>query len=205
MCSCGPGRAALPRSIGLGRSRRMLTRMHAKPDADGVYDPLERLMDEIRGARQANAYTVALMATMALVDICGALTASNGRSTGAHFRAWFEANVAGATARLDPADAWDLRCGLLHQGHAHGAAYDHILFTLPTAGGVAMHGNIMALNGRSALNLDLRFLVDDILGAVERWWSKNKGEPVVAANAARLARIRENGMAPFILGVPLIA
>lgn len=176
--------------------------MTAVPDADGVFDPIERLADEIRAAVGQRQYALALMSTMALVDICGALDAQNGRSEGKRFRAWFEANVAGATARLEAADAWALRCGLLHQGRMRGAGYDHVLFSLP--GGSSMHGNIFDIGGKKALNLDLRFFVDDVVSAAERWWSKNKAVEPVATNALHLARVRTNGLSPFIIGAALI-
>lgn len=178
--------------------------MQANEDADGTIDPIERLVEEIQVSLQHRMFSVALMATMALVDICAALESPDGQTDRSKFKTWFATNVPREIAYIDPADAYQLRCGLLHQGHMRGANYDLIIFTLPNNSGTVLHGNIFQSTGGSALNLDVRIFVNDLLGAIGRWWIGNRANDPVRANADALARIRKNGLPPHIVGMPVI-
>jgi hypothetical protein len=182
--------------------------MATGPDARGNFDPIDRLIDEVRAALEARLFTAALISTLSLVDMCGALASPDGRSTGEDFRAWFSANVPREYAEFDARDAWDLRCGLLHQGHAKGKNYATILFTLPDRQGNVFHSNhFEGIGGQSAraLNLDLCTFVLDLLDAIGAWWRAHQSVEPVAHNAKSLARIRLNGMAPYMTGMPLFA
>lgn len=114
---------------------------------------------------------------------------------------WFEAHVPDPYRRLSADDAYHLRCGILHQGRASSDQYEAIVFTLPDGRGNVFHNNIMG----NALNLDLVTFCTDVLNAAETWWQSAKDADPVAANAEHLVQLRPGGLAPYIVGVPVLA
>ena len=162
---------------------------------------VDQLIGEIRSALRSGAFTLALQGTLACVDICAALSSTDGRTTGAHFKAWFEAHVPNPYARLSADDAYQLRCGMLHQGRASADQYGAILFTLPDGRGNVFHNNVL----NDALNLDLVTFCTDILDAADGWWQSAKDTDPVAANVQHLVQLRPDGLAPYIVGIPVLA
>lgn len=162
---------------------------------------MDRLIEEIRAALRANMFTLALQGTLALVDICAALGSDDGRTRGSRFKAWFEENLGGKYQWLSPDDVYQLRCGMLHQGRMASDQYEAIIFTLPDASGNLFHNNRI----NDALNLDLVTFCDDIISAAEAWWEANRTSDPVRSNSADLAQIRPNGLAPYMVGMPILA
>jgi hypothetical protein len=162
---------------------------------------MDYLIRDIRGALDAGLYALALQGALAVVDICGALGSSNGRSTGDRFKGWFEEHLGDNYDLLDPEDVWLLRCGILHQGRINSSKIDAILFTLPDGRGNVFDNNVID----GALNLDLRTFCRNIAAAAEVWWEANKNTEPVATNAEHIVRVRPDGLAGFIQGVPVLA
>lgn len=162
---------------------------------------VDQLIHEIRAALKAGAYTLALQGTLACIDICAALSSADGRTTGSHFRTWFDAHLSRSYGQLSAIDAYKLRCGLLHQGRASTDQYEAIVFTLPDGRGNVFHNNII----NNALNLDLMTFCADVLDAASAWWESARHEEPVASNARHLVRVRAAGLAPYIVGVPVLA
>lgn len=85
-------------------------------------------------------------------------------------------------------------------GH-RGMHYSRVLFTLPDAANNVLHDNVID----DALNLDAVTFCQDMVQAVLRWYDASKNDPNVVSNLPRLFQYHENGLAPYIVGVPLIA
>jgi len=79
--------------------------------------------------------------------------------------------------------------------------YARVLFTLPNAHNNVFHQNII----NDALNLDAVIFCRDMAGAVARWYAAKQNDPNVTANLPRLVRFHEHGLAPYMVGMPLIA
>lgn len=162
---------------------------------------MDRLIEEIRAALRANMFILGLQGTLALVDICAALSSDDGRTRGTRFKAWFAENLGHRYHLLSAEDVYQLRCGMLHQGRTASDQYDAIMFTLPVSGGNYWH-NIVANN---ALNLDLVTFCEDIIGAAELWWAANQAVEPVRTNSEDLVRLRLDGLAPYMVGRPVLA
>lgn len=162
---------------------------------------MNELIQEVRAALEAGLYTLALQGTLALVDISAALNSPDGETTGPKFKAWFTDHLAEKFPRLNADDAWKLRCGLLHQGRTKSTQYAAIVFTYPTDGPGVMHNNIW----NDALTFDVEIFCSDILYTVETWWHVYQyGEPQ-RSNAEDLIQRREDGLAPYVGGIPVLA
>jgi hypothetical protein len=100
---------------------------------------------------------------------------------------------------------------MLHQGasgkpHRRGASgkphrnYDRIVFVLPGAINSTMHLCI----SRRILLMDLEMFYRDITGAVHAWLATVQGTEPFEAHRDRLVRLHPQGIAPDIVGIPLI-
>lgn len=162
---------------------------------------MERLIEEIRAALRANMFTLGLQGALALIDICAALNADDGRTCGTRFKTWFRENLGEAYERFSSDDVYQLRCGMLHQGRMASEQYSAVVFTLPDGQGNVVH-NFMV---DDALILDLKTFCDDIIRAVEAWWVTNRDTEPIITNAQDVARLRPDGLEPFVAGVPVLA
>jgi hypothetical protein len=99
-------------------------------------------------------------------------------------------------------DLYYLRCGVVHQGRlGHDRSqYSRIVFTLPNTAQNVVHLNIIG----DALNLDIVTFCRDMINAASRWYSAKQNDPHVQANLPWLVQYREQGLASYIVGMPLI-
>jgi len=161
------------------------------------------LLAQIRTASATGLYYVALFPSLSLPDICGAIESLDGGATGPKYMAWFDKWVAPNYAgRLSGQDCYYYRCSLLHQGTTQHprSTYARIIFVEPTVRGLQMHNNIM----NDALNIDVRVFCEDILQGVEAWLPSAEQLSHFAANVAKFITRYPNGLAPYIVGVPVI-
>jgi hypothetical protein len=79
--------------------------------------------------------------------------------------------------------------------------YARVLFTVPNANRIIFHCNVVD----DALNLDVVTFCHDMIRAVERWYTAKQANPNVVANMPRLVQFHANGLAPYLVGAPLIA
>ncbi|MEK6281263.1 MAG: hypothetical protein AABN95_13000 [Acidobacteriota bacterium] len=164
---------------------------------------MEVIIREIEAALDAGFYYLAIAITLTLPDICAALESPQGRTSGALYRDWYNAWLAPSYPAVTADDMYSLRCGLIHQGRfgQGNMQFGRILFTLPTPQRNVFHHIIMD----DALNLDANRFCRDVLQAVRRWYAANQGNPVVQGNLPRLLQFYPHGLAPYIIGTPLIA
>ena len=160
---------------------------------------MEHIFREIRAAVTGNALVLALFGILAIPDICGALASQDGRATGSRYKAWFAANLGSQYPSLDAAEFYKMRCSMLHQGATATANYCRTIFTPP--GPVTIHNSVV----NDALVLDLPTFSEDLIAAAESWLVSNGGDEPVKSNLARLVRWHPHGLAPYIVGTPIIS
>src|SRR4051794_4573981 len=97
------------------------------------------LLEEIRRALDAGLFYLAVMLTLALPDICGALESKDGRAHPSRYKRWYIDNVAHLFEPMVADDCYSLRCGVLHQGRSEivskALPYGRVIFMLPNSFG----------------------------------------------------------------------
>jgi hypothetical protein len=164
---------------------------------------MEVITKELRRALDVHLYYLAVVLTLTLPDICGALESVDGGATSTRYKKWCDTWLVSAYPKLNGQDFYSLRCGVLHQGRlGHPKTrYGRVLFTVPNAQGNVFHNNVQ----KDALNLDAITFCTDVIKAVTRWYEVKQSDAHVVANWPRLLQYREHGLAPYMVGVPLIA
>lgn len=158
---------------------------------------------EIGKALDAELYYLAVVAALTMPDICAALESPDGRTKKTTYTAWYDTWMAPLYPEITSQDMYSLRCGILHQGmFGHpGMQYSRVLFTIPNAQRNTFHRNIID----GALNLDAPQFCKDVVKCAHEWYTAMKNDTNVRANLPRLVQFRANGLAPYMMGMPLIA
>ncbi len=79
--------------------------------------------------------------------------------------------------------------------------YSRVIFTLPNPQNNVFHNNVV----NDALNLDAVRFCSDIIQSVRDWYKANEDSAHVRANIPHLVQFRPNGLAPYMIGMPLIS
>lgn len=167
--------------------------------------PLETVLGEIESALAARLYYAALAVALTLPEICESLAHPNGslkRESYVRYKEWYRAYMAGRVPELTDEDCYSLRCGVLHQGRLGrtGMDYARIIFTSRDHGAF-MHRNIL----NDALNLDVATFCRDMISGARAWYDEHKDDEKVIEHLPLLFRWRPGGMAPYIVGLPVLA
>jgi hypothetical protein len=164
---------------------------------------VENITNEVLKALEAKLYYLAVVLTLTLPDICGALESVDGEASGSSYKVWCDTWMAARYPGLSGNDLYRLRCGVLHQARLGNSKmqYGRVLFTVPNAQRIILHNNVV----NDALNLDATIFCRDTVQAVLAWYAAKRNDPMVQANLPSLLQFRPNGLAPYIVGVPLIA
>ncbi|MSP50118.1 MAG: hypothetical protein EXQ95_12430 [Alphaproteobacteria bacterium] len=171
---------------------------------------MEMILKDIERALDAGFHYLAVAAVLTLPDICAALASPKGNTTGREYAKWFDTNLGGQYPGITGTDCYRLRCGVLHQGKfGHPKApYDRVLFMIPNPGRNIVHKvmmNNMGAKKISALVLDANIFCRDVVQAVRQWFAVAQHDPNVQENLSGLVQHRPQGLAPFVVGLPLIA
>ena len=168
------------------------------------------LLNQIEAALAADLYYVALFASLAIPDVCGALQAPDGVATGARYADWFDQYVApkytaAGSPSLSGPQCYAFRNAMLHQGRLQPdkyVRYSRLFFIEPgpATRGILMHNNIM----NDALNIDVRIFCKDIVDAARAWLNRAEGTEPYETNASTSVRRHPNGLPPYVVGVPII-
>lgn len=164
---------------------------------------METILSEIERAINAGLYYLAVAMALTIPDICAALEAEDGQTNNKKYKAWYTANLANKYPRMTDVDCYSLRCGVLHQGRCGhpNSQYGRVIFTIPNAQQNVFHNNII----NDALNLDAPQFCADVVESVRTWFVKSQHSPNVIKNLPNLVRLRPFGLAPYMVGMPLIA
>jgi hypothetical protein len=172
------------------------------------------LLEQTKAALETGAYMPALMVTLAVPDICGALASDNGRASGPKYREWladwFELNAGTPSARaigsVRAEELYAFRCSLLHQGSAQpDGRGSRLAFVEPGRSILQLHNSSTNVGGEVVSWISIPLFVDEMSDAVARWWGAHGNTTTVARNFTRYARRRPEGLAPHVIGVPVVA
>jgi hypothetical protein len=165
------------------------------------------LLSQIQLAINGHAYYLALYATLTVPDICGAMESDNGHATKDKYIAWFNQHVAPnyfacGQATLTGEVCYFYRCALLHQGRAQhpNLRFSRILFVEPGASSNVFHNNVM----NDALNIDVSIFCTDIVQGAQRWLDSAEASSNYQKNFPLFMQRYPNGLAPYIVGLPVI-
>lgn len=162
------------------------------------------LINQIRIGLENNLYYLALYGSLTLPDICGALESDNGMAKDSKYKKWFNKYVSQKYTNIfDGEDCYFFRCSLLHQGSSQHkkSTYERVIFVEPNITGNVFHKNIL----NNALNIDVRIFCEDILQGVETWLEENENGDNYKKNYNKYMKRHPNGLAPFIVGTPVIS
>ena len=164
---------------------------------------MDTITDEIERAITAQLYYLGVFFALSLPDVCAALESADGTTSGRKYQAWCDAWFLPSYPVLTSQDLYSMRCGMVHQGRlGHpNMQYARVLFTVPNVARNVFHCNIL----NDALNLDATVFCRDMIQAVNQWYAAKQDEPSVVANMPRLIQFYPQGLAPYMVGMPLIA
>ncbi|AEG15639.1 hypothetical protein Desku_2093 [Desulfofundulus kuznetsovii DSM 6115] len=164
---------------------------------------MKDLLDQIESALDANLYFLALAGSLLIPDICGAAGSKNGRSSREKYINWFAKYASNICPFLSGEDCWRFRCSLLHQGSSQDerSSYCRVLFIEPTATTNVFHCNVL----NDALNIDIRIFCLGMVAAARRWLGEVEGTELFKRNMRKFMQRYPNGLAPYIVGVPVIS
>ena len=170
---------------------------------------MNEYLEEIKKALDNKLYLIALQSCLIIPDICSALQANNGKTSGNKYKKWYQKYFKNVyDYNLEPEDCYLFRCSMIHQGKTiptpqdnQEAMYSRIIFLYPNQT-ICMHNNIF----NDVLNLDLVTFCNDIIKSAESWnkeliKTNNKN---YLKNADNLIAIHLNGIEPYICGFPVI-
>lgn len=160
---------------------------------------LEQLITEIRASALSGNWVLALHGTLALPDICSAIEHGEDRKNGLCYGDWVKKYLSRKYPDLDPQELWKMRCNMLHAGHTHMKTYKRVIFVAPGPARFLGAGEI-----DDALVLDIWEFTGEVTDGVRRWEKDVKNNPTVAANAQRLVRWHPDGLAPYVVGIPIL-
>ncbi|MAS03279.1 MAG: hypothetical protein CL534_01025 [Ahrensia sp.] len=150
-------------------------------------------------------FWLALTSALSIPGMCAALEREDHWSGQREYKDWFERYLAKRFVHLTADDCYSLRCGVVHKGTSgvqlKGKPYRRILFSLPDGMGTTISQGLF--NG--VLQFDVISFCREIISACEEWYKNNEEQPFVARNAVDVFQYRPQGLAPYIVGVPLIA
>ena len=180
------------------------------------------LLGQIDQSLNSRFYYLALFASLAIPDIAGALEAPDGQAKDWRYKDWYEkwarprlkeqvkALLAQRGVNHDPQVAnpltgdacYRFRCSLLHQGSTQHpkSPYSRIIFIEPGATTNVVHYGVM----NDALCIDVPSFCREVVAGAELWLQSVKGTEPYETNKDRFVQRYDNGLSPYIVGVPVI-
>lgn len=171
---------------------------------------MRTLISQTRKALEAELYYVALMSALAIPDMAGALGAEDRKATGARYENWYEQwvrpRLMESRNRENPfsgKSCYIFRCSMLHQGSSQrgDSRYSNIMFIEPGCSNYEIH---YCLVRGKALLIQLDQFVEEVLRGCELWLESVEGTELFEKNYSRFARRHPQGLAPYVVGVPVI-
>ena len=163
---------------------------------------LKDLLAQIETAVDANLYLIALFASLAIPDICGAIDSEDGTASKSKYINWFNKYVADKCSFLSGEDCYYFRCSFLHQGSTQhpNSSYSRILFVDPTATTNVLHCNVF----NDALNIDFRIFCKDMVEAARQWLTNVESTERYTQNIEKFVQRYPTGL-HIISGLPVIS
>jgi len=164
---------------------------------------MQEILDQIQQGLEMNLYYLTLFVALSLPDICGAINSKDGEASGNQYISWFDKYIAPKYNNfLTGSDCYRFRCSLLHQGSTQHpkSSYSKILFIEPFATTNIFHNNVF----NDALNIDVKIFCNDMIEGVKKWLSNVETTDLYKTNYEKFVKRYPKGLAPYIVGVPVI-
>ena len=180
------------------------------------------ILGQIDRSLATDLYYLALFGSLTIPDIAGALEAPNGEASGDRYKEWYErwvrprfrenvqqllaARGINTLTRVEnplTGDAcYRFRCSLLHQGSTQHpkSPYSRIIFIEPGATTNVIHYGTL----NDALCIDVPSFCREVLAGAKLWLQAVEGTEPYKTNNDRFVRRYENGLSPYIVGVPVV-
>jgi hypothetical protein len=177
---------------------------------------MDDLLQQVLISVEARLYFLALAGTLIVPDIAGAVD-QPGAGVGTRYRAWFTRWVAdhfpvfshvlpdgSVRSLLTAEDCYQFRCSLLHQavmpGPGQHTAWTRLIF-VETPPGSAIHYNLL----EDAIQFDVRVFCQSMVQGARDWIAEPGHSPEWNSRFEGLIRRHPNGLAPYVVGLPVIA
>lgn len=165
---------------------------------------VEELVVEIQKALEHELYVIAVMSSLTLPDMCGALEKENFWATNATYVEWCRLNLPPSFFSLaTPELMKEMRNNLLHTGRLDDAkqcGVGRLILTLPVP-------SLTFMNNRfnDDFLTDVREFCLGLCKAALTWLEAHKNDPVVLKNLEKMVQRRAEGMSPYVSGIGVIA
>ena len=181
----------------------------------GEVDMLDLLV-QIEEALKFKLYYIALMVSLTIPDICGALEDPEA-NVGQRYKKWFDEYIADKykghvgpkdngsdVTFLSDDDCYYFRCSILHQAITQHdkSSYDRILISEPSP--ITCHNNIVGYEDNKILQINIENFCNDMISGARNWWDTNKDDKTIQENLKKFMRRYEEGFPPYIKGIPTI-
>lgn len=159
---------------------------------------MDDLFNEIEKALDSKLFHMSLGITLTLPDICAALESDDGQAAGYKYRTWYDKYV-GNKFMLSAYDCYKFRCSFLHQGSTmdEKSNFSRIIFVEP--GSCVFHNNVL----NDVLNIDVEIFCHEIIMSVKAWLKEMENNENYQRNSEKSFKRYPNGLAPYIVGIPV--
>jgi hypothetical protein len=166
-------------------------------------------LTDVQRSIDARLYYPALLVALTVPEICAALTLDNSVFVKEkHYASFVDKYATPRGLGCDGLMCYRLRGGVVHRANIAGhplLGSTHIIFTVPESQ-IKIHAlTIKAGEEKTATMFDLVRFCSMMVEAAYAWYEDHQNEPKVEANMRNVIRFCENGLAPFVVGQPLLA
>jgi hypothetical protein len=171
---------------------------------------MKTVIDQTEAALASHLYYIALFTALAIPDIAASLESQDGRATGKRYASWYEKWVRPRLRETRNRDnpftggmCYGFRCGMLHQGSSQNKnhPYSHIAFVEPGYPNLSVH--YCTVSGK-VLVIQLDAFVGEVLQGARLWLQAVEGTKPFDDNYVNFARRHPQGLAPYLVGPPVV-
>lgn len=180
------------------------------------------LLDQLEESLESKLYFLSLSVALMVPDVFGALDSEDGRATPKRYIDWYERWIRpeyasrimekfshesdfqpAAENPFDGESCYYFRCSFLHQGRAAHPrmGFSRVLFIEPRQSGLEIHYTTL----QDALCIDLRGFCLEMVSGARKWLAEFQEADRYKNNSASSLRRHQDGLKPYIDGVPVIA
>ena len=177
--------------------------------------PINFVLDEIRGCLKAGFHYAPVSLALSLPDICSALEneAGQGRfgDVGKRYKLWCKTYAEQKFRSVKAEDLWCLRGSVHHNAmlSEHPSNVRGRLLLMPGNTQQAVPNELVVEKcgtpPQDGLQISIPYFCDRMIDAAADWWGKKRDDPTVVKNLPNLVQYRPNGLAPFMVGMPVLA
>lgn len=177
--------------------------------------PLGFILDEILGCLNAGFHYAPVSVTLSLPDICSALEVEPGQDrfgkVGERYRRWCEVYAEPKFSSVKAIDLWCLRGGIHHNAmlSGHPSNKRGRLLLMPansqSTGPNELEVSNCGTPPQDGLQIFIPYFCHQMIEAATDWWGQNHDDGIVRQNLPNLVQYRPRGLAPFMVGAPVLA